>query len=238
MVAVAIVGAAAVGSVATVASGNKAANATKAAAASNTALAQDNYAKNSAVLAPYVGAGTAPTSSIQALLGLGGDQAAATKAFDNYRSGTGYDFRLSEGTKAMTAALGRGSMLESGAAAKAALKYGQNTASDEFQRYISNLTQQQNLGVAAASAQAGVGNTLVNNVTANNNNAAAGAASAALNTGNAINGALGNAASAYALNAGLKSSYTSGSALGGQTTGVLGGRPAGFDPTYNYLYGG
>ena len=260
MVAVAIVGAAAVGGVASVASGNKAAGAAKDTATQNNALQQTIYNENKATLSPFVNAGSSATNSIQALLGLGGSpgtptyeytpptfndfndftgggfgfngrggngyqpggmvqtgmtggqtsKEAATAAFDQFRGSTGYQFRLDEGNKGLTAALGKNSMLDSGAAVKSAIKYNQNAGSDEFSRYLGALQGQQALGATAASAQAGVGTNFANASSANNNNASAAQQSAYLNTGSAINGALGSAVGAFGYGQGLKSSYGGG----------------------------
>ena len=135
---------------------------------------------------------------------------AATAAFDQFRGSTGYQFRLDEGNKGLTAALGKNSMLDSGAAVKSAIKYNQNVGSDEFSRYLGALQGQQALGAGAASAQAGVGTNFANASSANNNNASAAQQSAYLNTGSAINGALGSAVGAFGYGQGLKSSYGGG----------------------------
>lgn len=78
-------------------------------------------------------------SAITALLGLGGDKAAADAAFGQYRGSTGYDFRQGEGQKGLTASLGAQGMLNSGSAVKSALRYNQNLASGEFGNYIGQL---------------------------------------------------------------------------------------------------
>lgn len=135
---------------------------------------------------------------------------AARAAFDQYRGSTGYDFRQSEGNKGIAAALGRGNMLESGAAVKSAARFNQNIASDEFSRYMDMLGNQQRVGLTGASAQAGVGQSYAGNVSANNNNAANAAGNASIATGNAVNQALGGVTSAVGYGAGLKSSYGGG----------------------------
>jgi hypothetical protein len=95
-------------------------------------------------------------------------------AFANYQNSTGYQFRLGEGMRALDNSAASRGVLNSGAAAKAALKYGQNIASGEFGNYLAQLTGVSQQGLSAANAQAGVGTSLVNAVS-NNNNAAAGA---------------------------------------------------------------
>ncbi|OWQ98021.1 hypothetical protein [Sphingopyxis witflariensis] len=124
-------------------------------------------------------------------------------AFDNYRNSTGYQFRLGEGTRALDNSYASRGVGQSGAAAKAALNYGQNIASGEFGNYLNALMAQQGVGVGAASAQAGVSTNFVNQTTANNNSASSAAANAAIAQGNAtgnmwsgignsIGGAVGN----------------------------------------------
>lgn len=125
----------------------------------------------------------------------------ARSAFENYLNSTGYQFRLGEGMKGLNIGFGAKGLLESGARDKAAIRYGQGMASDEFARYMDLLNRQQNLGFSGASALAGVGQNLVGNVTANNNASAAATANSALYAGQAnanmwgsIAGSLGNAA--------------------------------------------
>lgn len=125
---------------------------------------------------------------------------AQPSAWDQFRNSTNYQFRLNEGMKAGNQGYAANGMLESGAAMKGLNDYAQNFASNELGNYQNLLAQQQGIGVGAVSALAGVGNTMVNNVTANNNSAAQVAAQAALQRGAAngqmwgtIAGAAGNA---------------------------------------------
>lgn len=153
------------------------------------------------------------TPGSQTITGYTGGQTsqeAARAGFDQYRNSTGYDFRQSEGNKSIAAALGRGNMLESGAAVKSAARFNQNIASDEFSRYMDMLQGQQRVGLTGASAQAGVGQGYANSVSANNNNAANAAGNASIATGNAVNQALGGVTSAIGYGAGLQSSYGGG----------------------------
>ena len=101
------------------------------------------------------------------------------KAFDNYRNSTGYKFRLNEGMNAINSGYAGAGSIKSGAAMKAINDYGQNMASGEFANYMGMLGNQQSLGASAASAQAGVSQSLGNNMAniamqqgANNANAA------------------------------------------------------------------
>lgn len=120
-------------------------------------------------------------------------------AFDNYRNSTGYQFRVNEGARALDNSYASRGVGQSGAAAKAALNYGQNIASGEFGNYLNALMAQQGVGLSAAGAQAGVSTNFVNQTTANNNSGASALANAAIAKGNAtgnmwsgIAGGIGN----------------------------------------------
>jgi hypothetical protein len=106
-------------------------------------------------------------------------------AFDNYRNSTGYQFRVGEGARALDNSFASRGVGQSGAAAKAALSYGQNIASGEFGNYLNALMAQQGVGLSAAGAQAGVSTNFVNQTTANNNSGASALANAAIAKGNA-----------------------------------------------------
>lgn len=95
------------------------------------------------------------------LLGLGGDQAAAEQAFQQYQDSTGYQFRLGQGMDAIEGSRAARGVLNSGATAKELTQYGQNMASAEFNNYLDRLGQQQQVGlnsayqVASSGANAG-----------------------------------------------------------------------------------
>jgi hypothetical protein len=214
---VAILGSAAIGAVASSSASKKATKAATDAANQNNALQQDIYNRNTAALAPYTEAGSAATPAIQALLGIGRpDRAQAQmEAFDNWRNAAGYQDQFAEGQRAVTGALSRGGFLDSGEARKAFTRYGQGQANQSLGQYMGYLTGQQNVGLNAASAQAGIGQNYANSVGANNNYAAETTGNAALAGAGSINQALGTALSAYGLYKGMGSSYGSRGALGG-----------------------
>lgn len=218
-VAIAIAGAAVVGAGASVAASNKASKTAKQVAQQNNNTQQQIYEQNRQTLAPYVSQGNLVTPTINGLLGLG-DTVAAGRAFDTYKTSTGYQSRLSEGQAGVNAALGASSLRDSGAAVKAAAKFNQNFASNEFGNYLGALQGQQALGLSAASAQAGVGQNYANATNANNTAAGNAAGNAALANANSINGALGNIVSAYGYSQGaLGSSYGGGRNMYGVTSG-------------------
>lgn len=85
-----------------------------------------------------------------ALLGLGGDQAAAEAAFDQYRDSTGYKFRMNQGMEAIEGSRAARGILNSGATAKELTQFGQDFASAEFEKFNDQLSQQRQLGMAEA----------------------------------------------------------------------------------------
>lgn len=208
MVAAAIIGSAVVGAGASVAASKSAAKSTQKATDKAIAAQENNYQRNAAILAPYVATGNKATGALEALLGLSpGGAAAQEQAFENWRNASGYQFTQAEGQKAINAALGRSGQLESGAAVKSALRFNTGLASNTFGQYQAALQGQQQAGLAAAGAQAGVGTNTASNTSALYMNQGDTDARVALATGSAINKALGDATSALTWNQGLKSSY-------------------------------
>jgi hypothetical protein len=118
----------------------------------------------------------------------------AGNAFDAYRNSTGYQFRLGEGMRAVTANKALSGLLNSGSAVKSAMRFGDGIAAQEFDSYYNRLAGQQGVGLSAASAQAGVANNYSAQVQGNNSTNATNAGNAAIARGNAI----GNAASGVA----------------------------------------
>lgn len=197
--AVATVGSAAISSSAS----SKASKTAQATADSNNALQASIYNSNKETLSPYVSTGNTASSSINALLGLGGDSTSANAAYQAYKDSTGYQSALTQGQNSVTAALGQKGLTDSGAALKALTQYGQDYASQNFQTYLGDLQTQQSTGLSAASALAGVSTNYANSVSSNNNTAATASENATLSSANAINSALGNLTGAV----GLATSY-------------------------------
>lgn len=107
-------------------------------------------------LSPYTQAGG------QALGQLSG---ALTSGFD-FESDPGYQFRLSEGQKALERSLASRGLSQSGAALKAAQEYGQGLASqtyqDAYNRYLAQNSQLANLAGMGQNAAMGLGQALGN----------------------------------------------------------------------------
>lgn len=122
-------------------------------------------------------------------------QQAQANAFDAFRNSTGYKFRFDQGMDALNSGWAGAGTLQSGAAMKSALEYGQGMGSAEFGNYWNMLGEQQNLTSGAANAMSGVNSTYANNagslaVNAGNQQAQLAMARGA-NAGNTI-GAIGS----------------------------------------------
>lgn len=134
-------------------------------------------------LAPWRTTGETANNRIAALLGLNGQTA-------DYTTDPSYQFRFSEGQKAVdNSAAARGSTL-SGAALKALQKYGQGMASTEFQNTFNRLStvsgQGQNAAAQQGAATINAGNSAANNLIGAGNAAAAGTVGATNAWSNAI----------------------------------------------------
>lgn len=190
----------------------KAANIAAQSAAQDRALAQQIYNKNYSLAAPTLERGQAAGAQINALLGLGGNAGAANDALAAYKSSTGYQTRLNEGYDAINSGYAARGALESGAAQKALLKYGQAQASNEFSNYLGQLSNQQGAGLNALGSVTGSGIAYVNQATAANQGAAGAAANAALYGAQAQGNALSGVANALGTYLG-QSSYRAPNAL-------------------------
>jgi hypothetical protein len=111
--------------------------------------------------APTIAGGQAADTTLQGLLQLGGDPAAAAAAYDKFKGSTGYTTRLAEGENAINSnAYARG-MGNSGATLKALTRFGQDYGSNEFGKYVTDLQGVSSTGAAARGLVAGVGQNTV-----------------------------------------------------------------------------
>jgi hypothetical protein len=184
------------------------------------------------------------------LLGLGGNTGAAGYgkygrdfSMADYQADPGYAFRLSEGQKAIDRSAAARGGTQSGAALRAATRYGQDMGSQEYgnayNRYQTNRTNQlQPLGSlmtsgqnAAAGAGAAAGQYGAN---AGNLMMQGGQAIAAgqLGVGNTINNALNTGASAY-LNQMNFNNYLASQRGGGSGVGLPSYNTAPIDTNYS-----
>jgi hypothetical protein len=77
---------------------------------------------------------------------------AAASAYELFKKSTGYTSRFDEGLRAVSSNYFGGGVGQSGAAVKAALRYGQDFASREFGNWMGALGNQQGLGFAGQAA--------------------------------------------------------------------------------------
>jgi hypothetical protein len=114
-----------------------------------------------------------------------GSTQGALSAWDQFRNGTNYQFRYDQGLKATEGAYATKGALDSGAAEKAKITFGQNFASNELSNYMNLLAGQQNVGLSAGNAIMGVSTSAANAIAGQNTNAGNVAANAALTSGQA-----------------------------------------------------
>lgn len=121
----------------------------------------------------YVKAGTSASKQTNDLLGLNGNDPAATQdsqtAFDKYLNSTGYKFQQSQGTAALDASAASKGLTGSGSAIKAAVGFGQGLGSSYFDKYLGQLSGVANRGLNAATVQGnmynGASTNIANNIT-------------------------------------------------------------------------
>lgn len=86
--------------------------------------------------------------------------------YQGFQETPGYQFRVSEGQKALERAAAAGGRLNSGATLKAAQRFGQNIAADEYGTYLNRLSALAGSGQVAASNSSSIlqnqGNSLAN----------------------------------------------------------------------------
>lgn len=148
----------------------------------NNALARDIHGQNKAALTPFMQTGGAATQQLNALLGLGThtDRVAADQDFGRYIAGSDYAFRFGTGANQLNSGYAGAGTLQSGAAMKDLERFRQDLQRGYRGEYMNALANQQGVGLAGASALAGVGQNYVNTISANNNSAGTAAANAAL----------------------------------------------------------
>lgn len=168
----------------------------------NNDLAKFIYGENKGTLAPWQTMGLDAAPRVNAMLDLLPGGAGVNMGFDAYKRSTGYDARLGEGLNAIRGSFSGNGTLQSGAALKGLMRYGQDYASNEFGNYVNSLTPRLNsltgtrdLGFNAAGAQTGVATNYSGQIMANNQNAADTKINAALYRANNATSPVGNALS-------------------------------------------
>lgn len=173
---------------------HQASKAAATAATNNNALQREIYSQNTSNLQPWMQRGNQAGAAQSALLGLGGDQAGATNALNNYANSAGLNFQLQQGQRAVTGANSVKGLLHSGDTLKRLDQYGQGLGASYFERYLNQLNGVSQQGLGGANALAGVGTNYANAVGANNDSAASATGNAALSSAANTNALLGSAA--------------------------------------------
>lgn len=213
-------------------SSKKAANVQAAAAEADRKLQEKLYYDQVARQEPFRQAGLTTQAELLRQMGLSGDATSAgygnmlrNFAMSDFEADPGYAFRLQEGLKGLDRqAAARGGMI-SGAALKAAQRYGQEMGSQEYQNAYNRYNQNRNINYSMLTGQQAVGQGATNQQgqasqnygTAAGNamqNAAAARASGYIGSANALAGGLGQAANAYSQQQMLNKILNSGSTPG------------------------
>lgn len=116
-----------------------------------------DYLKENENVKEAQASGLDATGLISGLLGLGGDEVAATQAFDRFKDSTGYQFRMDEGIGAIQGSRAARGILNSGATSKELMKYGQGLASQEFGNFLGQLGAVEGTGLTAAYSTGSAG---------------------------------------------------------------------------------
>ena len=197
----------------------KAAKAQEAAAREAAAVQQKQYEQTRADLSPYRDAGTSALPIYQDSMGLNGETG-YNNALAKFQTGPGYQFSLSEGSKALeNSAAARGGLF-SGQTGKALTQFGQGLANQEFGGWQNRLAGLVDTGQNAsaqtgnfgANAASNIGNYLTDAGTAK----ASGYVGAANGYSNALAGLSQIAGYAYG------GGFNSGSAIGKKAKGIYG----------------
>lgn len=148
--------------------GSDAANAAQAAAGTTaaatdraTALQREMWLAQQEQQKPWLQAGTGAVNRLAAGLAQGGEFGTPFSQ-TNWQQDPGYAFRMSEGLKALDRqAAARGGLI-SGAALKAAQRYGQQAASDEYQNAFNRYYSERQNMLSPIQSLAGVGQSAAN----------------------------------------------------------------------------
>jgi len=214
----AILGAAVIGGGASAYAANKASSAQSKAAQQGIDAQERMFQKQTELQEPFRQAGLTAQNQLLNYLGLSGDanapgygKYAGDFTMADYQADPGYAFRLSEGQKALERSTAARAGLQSGGALKAATRFGQDMASQEYQnafnRYQINRSNQLNPLQSIMGAGQSATNTMTNAAGQNATNLMQGygnlgqaRASGYVGMGNALNTALTGGTNAYMMN--------------------------------------
>ncbi len=182
----------------------KAAKAQLQAAREANALQERMFNQQVALQEPFRQAGITTQNELLRQMGLGGDKTSAgygnmlrNFSAEDFQTDPGYAFRMSEGLKALDrTAAARGGMI-SGAAQKAAARYSQDVASNEYQNAYNRYNQNRSTNYNMLTGQQAVGQNATNAQTAAAGNYGQQAGQTLMDMGNARASGYMGAANAY-----------------------------------------
>lgn len=119
------------------------------AAAGQGSMSGYNYLSGSPVGTSYLPHGGAAMDQQAALLGIGGDPAAAQAAYDNYLGSIGFQGQLEAGQRAVTTSRAAQGLLGSGSTATALQERGQQLGRESFNNYLAHLGGMAGMGLQA-----------------------------------------------------------------------------------------
>lgn len=183
----AIAGAAAVGAGATIYASGRASSAQTKAAQVAAQTQKDFYGQSKEVLNPYIQGGNQAYSTLNNLLGVGGNSATMQSTLESL---PGYQFSLDQGLKATQGGYAARGLGSSGGALKGAANYATGLANNQYGNYVGQLQNSATTGANAANALAGYGTQTGSGIAGNQIGAGNAQAGAAMAAGNAVaNGA-------------------------------------------------
>lgn len=118
---------------------------------------------------PYLSTGAGAQNQLAALYGVGGDvnapgygAAMRQPTLEELQMDPGYAFRMAEGQRALQSTLGSSGMRGSGAALKAATRYGQEAGSQEYQNAYARFMANRQAALSGLQGLAGSGQSAAN----------------------------------------------------------------------------
>lgn len=222
MVAVAVLGAAAIGAGATAYASNKSADAQKKAAALSNQTLQQQYQQTRSDLAPYRDAGASALGTYRDVLGLNG-RTAADKAFSTYQQSPYLPYLINQTVDAVDhSRAAHGGLFSGGTATEIGNRAGQLHLAD-INNWVTRLGGLADSGQGAASATGQFGANAAQGQASNLMALGNSQANNAINQSNNFNSMLGQFAQAYGAQQGGAYGNPYGSYLGKTAQSILGG---------------
>ena len=192
----AIIGASVVGAGASAYAASQAAGAQKKAASQAINAQQGYFDQSKQELQPFITGGQSAYSTLNNLLGIGGNSSTMQKTLENL---PGYQFTLGQGLKSTQSGYAARGLADSGGALKGAANYATGLANQGYLGYVTGLQNSATTGENAANALAGYGTQTGQGIGSNIIGAGNASAAAANTTGSAINSAAQNIGQYYTL---------------------------------------